>query len=83
MDKISYVGNADVSAIDHLYKSYLKDPDSVDIGWRRFFEGFDFEMLYRLSLPAPWVPSVELGWDTSRQIKLIHSSKLKEIPCAK
>ena len=42
MDKISYVGNADVSAIDHLYKSYLEDPDSVDIGWRRFFEGFDF-----------------------------------------
>jgi 2-oxoglutarate dehydrogenase E1 component len=36
------VGNADVNAIDHLYKSYCQDPDSVDIGWKKFFEGFDF-----------------------------------------
>jgi 2-oxoglutarate dehydrogenase E1 component len=42
MDKVSYVGNADVTAIDHLYKSYQQDPESVDIGWKKFFEGFDF-----------------------------------------
>jgi 2-oxoglutarate dehydrogenase E1 component len=42
MDKISYVGNADVNAIDHLYKMYQQDPESVDIGWKRFFEGFEF-----------------------------------------
>lgn len=42
MDKVTYVGNADVNAIDHLYQSYRKDPESVDIGWQKFFEGFDF-----------------------------------------
>ncbi len=42
MDKVSYVGNADVNAIDHLYASYRQDPDSVDIGWKKFFEGFEF-----------------------------------------
>lgn len=42
MDKVSYVGNADVNAIDHLYKEYQKDPNSVDLGWQKFFEGFDF-----------------------------------------
>lgn len=42
MDKVSYVGNADVNAIDHLYQSYLQDPQSVDAGWQKFFEGFDF-----------------------------------------
>jgi 2-oxoglutarate dehydrogenase E1 component len=42
MDKVTYVGNADVTAIDFLYKSYLKDSNSVDIGWQKFFEGFDF-----------------------------------------
>lgn len=42
MDKVSYVGNADVNAIDNLYNMYKKDPDSVDEGWRKFFEGFDF-----------------------------------------
>lgn len=42
MDKVSYVGNADVTAIDYLYKSYLNDTQSVDVGWQKFFEGFDF-----------------------------------------
>ena len=42
MDKVTYVGNADVNAIEHLYQSYTKDPQSVDIGWQKFFEGFDF-----------------------------------------
>jgi 2-oxoglutarate dehydrogenase E1 component len=42
MDKVTYVGNADVSSIDHLYKSYQEDPESVDEGWKKFFEGFDF-----------------------------------------
>lgn len=42
MDKISYVGNADVNAIDELYESYRKDPNSVDEGWKKFFEGFEF-----------------------------------------
>jgi 2-oxoglutarate dehydrogenase E1 component len=42
MDRLSYVGNADVNAIDHLYKMYQQNPDNVDIGWKKFFEGFDF-----------------------------------------
>jgi len=42
MDKITYVGNADVNAIDHLYTLYRQNPDNVDLGWQKFFEGFDF-----------------------------------------
>lgn len=42
MDKVTYVGNADVNAIDHLYKEYKQNPSSVDEGWRKFFEGFEF-----------------------------------------
>ena len=42
MDKVSYVGNADVNAIEHLYQSYKKDPESVEPGWQKFFEGFEF-----------------------------------------
>ena len=42
MDKVSYVGNADVNAIDYLYKQYRQDPESVDAGWKKFFEGFEF-----------------------------------------
>lgn len=42
MDKISYVGNADVNAIEHLYNQYKQNPLSVDLGWQKFFEGFEF-----------------------------------------
>jgi 2-oxoglutarate dehydrogenase E1 component len=41
MDKFSYISNADVNVIDDLYQQYLKDQDSVDFGWKKFFEGFD------------------------------------------
>lgn len=42
MDKFSFIGNAEIGAIDNLYQSYLKDPSSVDEGWSKFFEGFEF-----------------------------------------
>lgn len=42
MDKFSFIGNADVSAIDDLYKKYQSNPESIDIEWVKFFEGFDF-----------------------------------------
>ena len=42
MDKFTYVGNADVAAIENLYQQYLSDPSSVDSSFKDFFEGFDF-----------------------------------------
>ena len=42
MDSLSYLSNADSAYIDSLYQSYKSDPQSVDFGWQKFFEGFDF-----------------------------------------
>jgi 2-oxoglutarate dehydrogenase E1 component len=42
MDKYSYLSNADVGYVDQLYENYKKDPNSVDITWQKFFEGYDF-----------------------------------------
>jgi len=42
MDKLSYLSNANSAYIDSLYQSYKEDPDSIDFGWQKFFEGFDF-----------------------------------------
>ncbi|AIM36288.1 2-oxoglutarate dehydrogenase [Sphingobacterium sp. ML3W] len=42
MDKLTYLSNADSSYIDGLYQAYTQDPESVDFGWQKFFEGFDF-----------------------------------------
>jgi 2-oxoglutarate dehydrogenase E1 component len=41
MDKFSYISNADVNAIEDLYQQYLANNESVDFGWKKFFEGFE------------------------------------------
>ncbi|ALD22390.1 2-oxoglutarate dehydrogenase E1 component [Hymenobacter sp. DG25A] len=46
MDAYSYIANAHGEYIDQLYQSYKNDPESVDFGWRKFFEGFDFSQQY-------------------------------------
>ncbi len=42
MDTYSYLSNIDLQQIEELYKLYKNNPDSIDFGWRKFFEGFDF-----------------------------------------
>lgn len=42
MSNYSYLSNADPKAIEALYQQYTQDPSSVDEGWKKFFEGFDF-----------------------------------------
>ncbi len=42
MDKFSFIGNGDVNAIEELYKQFKQNPTSVDEGWNKFFQGFDF-----------------------------------------
>lgn len=37
----SYLSNADVDSVEHLYQQYKSDKSSVDESWQRFFEGFD------------------------------------------
>ncbi len=42
MDKFSYLSNVGSAWLDDLYQQYLNDPGSVETGWARFFEGFEF-----------------------------------------
>ena len=42
MDNLSYLSYANSAYIDSLYQSYKEDPGSIDFGWQKFFEGFDF-----------------------------------------
>lgn len=50
MEKHSYLSNAEPIAIEQLYEQFLKDPGSLDEGWKIFFEGFEFA---RNSYAAP------------------------------
>lgn len=42
MKDYSYVFNAHPKYIEDLYQKYRKDPESVEVGWRTFFSGFEF-----------------------------------------
>lgn len=42
MDSLSYLNGANAEYIDTLYQAYKADPSSVEFGWQKFFEGFDF-----------------------------------------
>lgn len=42
MDHLSYLSGANAEYIESLYQTYKEDPNSVEFGWQKFFEGFDF-----------------------------------------
>ncbi|NVN94405.1 MAG: 2-oxoglutarate dehydrogenase E1 component [Bacteroidetes bacterium] len=42
MDANSYLSNIDLQQIEELYRIYKTKPESIDYGWQKFFEGFDF-----------------------------------------
>jgi 2-oxoglutarate dehydrogenase E1 component len=42
MSEHTYLGNAEIGAVEALYQQYLSDKSSVDASWQQFFEGFEF-----------------------------------------
>ncbi|SMC80890.1 2-oxoglutarate dehydrogenase E1 component [Pedobacter nyackensis] len=42
MDNLSYLSGDNADYVDSLYQSYKEDANSVEFGWQKFFEGFDF-----------------------------------------
>lgn len=42
MDNLSYLAGTNAEYIESLYETYKQDRNSVEFGWQKFFEGFDF-----------------------------------------
>jgi 2-oxoglutarate dehydrogenase E1 component len=42
MDRLNYLNSGNAAYISSLYEAYKQDPESVEFGWQKFFEGFDF-----------------------------------------
>ena len=42
MKDFQYITNAHPAYIENLYKDFVKDPESVEVDMRQFFNGFDF-----------------------------------------
>ena len=41
-EELSYISNTNPSFIDDLYQQFIKDPQSIDMSWQKFFEGYLF-----------------------------------------
>ena len=42
MDKYSFIGAVHSNMIEMMYDKYIQNPESIEEGWRNFFQGFDF-----------------------------------------
>ncbi len=42
MNPVSYISNAHPEFIESLYSDFRNDPNSVDLEWKKFFDGFEF-----------------------------------------
>lgn len=71
MDQYSYIANSDGAYIEELYNSYKQDPASIDEGWRKFFEGFEFSSRYAQNGHANGVEQgVKTGGGTADAAKI-------------
>lgn len=39
--KYSYLGHAHPRHVEEMYRQYRENPDSVEFGWKKFFEGYE------------------------------------------
>jgi len=65
MDPYSFLNNTDPEIIEDLYRKFKEDPSKLEIGWRNFFQGFDFA-----KQSYPQKASVNL--ETSDEFKVIN-----------
>ncbi len=65
MDKYSFLNSTDPAVIEELYQRFKEDPESVEKGWRQFFEGYEFA---QKAYPAKKSES----WETSDEFKVIN-----------
>jgi 2-oxoglutarate dehydrogenase E1 component len=76
MDKFSYIGNGDVTAIENLYLRFQKDPNSVDQSWQDFFKGFEFSKWDKTSSATSGVVSEKVT-NEFKVINLINGYRMR------
>ncbi len=59
MDVYNYLNSSDPAVIEDLYHRFRENPQSVDLGWRKFFEGFDFAARHYAPKPIPSATSAQ------------------------
>jgi len=52
MKDFQYITSSHPAYIENLYNDFVKNPESVDVDMRRFFEGFDFAVTNNVAVPV-------------------------------
>ncbi|WP_103326533.1 2-oxoglutarate dehydrogenase E1 component [Bacteroidetes bacterium endosymbiont of Geopemphigus sp.] len=79
MDRYSSLNAAHPELIEELYKKYLRAPDSIEISWRAFFQGFDFAAATYKEAPEVSAQNVKKNTSVTENIFSENSRKtLKE-----
>ncbi|HRE64403.1 MAG TPA: 2-oxoglutarate dehydrogenase E1 component [Ferruginibacter sp.] len=61
MKDFQYITSSHPSYIENLYNDFVKDPSSIDVDMRKFFEGFDFAVSNGLQPSNGAAPKVANG----------------------
>ncbi len=82
MADYSYLSNADPNALEALYQQFKQDPTSIDEGWKKFFEGFEFAQQTFPMLPsdngaAAPAPGAHVSEKEIQVRKLIHAYRTR------
>ena len=65
MKDLQYITNSSPAFIEGLYQDFIKDPQSVDPEFKKFFEGFDFALTQGKNGNGQTVVSKETGFKTT------------------
>lgn len=71
--KLSHATGENAAYIDGLYEQYKDDPESVDLSWRRFFEGFEFGLKGDSGSTAPSMNGSGADPDTAKVESFINA----------
>ncbi len=71
MEKYSYIANSEAAFIEDLHKAYQQNPESVDVSWQRFFEGFEFSLKYN--------PNGQTQNEAEKPVSVGHTRKEMEV----
>lgn len=61
MKDFQYITNSHPSYIENLYNDFVKDPETVDADYRKFFEGFDFAINHNGNAAHATIPTAANG----------------------
>ncbi len=62
MKDFQYITNAHPAYIESLYQDYLKNPETVDAEFRKFFDGFDFAVSSGAASPGSGSAGMTADW---------------------